>query len=105
MPNISTLARTFTKVTATLEIWSQKLTASDCSIRVTQSFLLFLGLNCFCGNQTNILYQLYIYLIQLIWNIPQFFSLKFIPELLQHNGHSSIPFVKLLIFHDQLCHL
>ena len=27
MPTISTLARTFTKVTATLEIWSQKLTA------------------------------------------------------------------------------
>ena len=75
-----------------------KLTAywiCDCSIRVAQSFVLFLGFNCFSGIQTYTLHQLYIDLIHLIWNIPQFFLLKIIPELSQHNGCSSIVFVKV----------
>ena len=45
--------------------------------------------------QTYTLRQIYIELIHLIWNIPQFFLLKVIPELLQHNGCSSILFVKI----------
>ena len=69
MPNISILARIFTKVTATLEIWTQIdcfIGICDCSIRVTQSFVLFLRLNCFSGIQTYTLHQLYIDLIHLI---------------------------------------